>query len=88
MSTRPDPADRQQIEEALVRAFGVVMSGQEVASVLKMKSAHALNAARCRGAITLTPLRIQGRRSHVYGTSEVAEVLGSWLEGAPEEGLP
>lgn len=87
MSTRTSLVDRQQIENELVRAFGVVMSGPEVAGVLKMKSAQALNAARCRGAIALTPLHIQGRRGHVYGTSEVAEVLGSWLRGLPEEGL-
>lgn len=86
MSTPPNPpADRQQIEDALVRAYGVVMSGEEVATVLKLGSAQALNSARWRGAITLTPLRIQGRRAHVYGPSEVAEVLGTWLQSVPEE---
>jgi predicted N-acetyltransferase YhbS len=83
--TTLSPTDPQQIQETLVRSFGVVMSGEEVASVLKLRSAQALNAARCRGAIRLTPIRVQGRRALVYGTAEVAEILGSWLSSAPRD---
>jgi len=85
MAARSNTHARTGTREILVTTYGVLMSPAEVAAVLKLPSREALAAARARGAISLTPLRVQGRRERVYRTEDVAALIDSWPADSPKE---
>jgi hypothetical protein len=73
------------LEYRLTQQYGVLMSTEEVAITLKMKSGGGVRMARRRGLLPLSPLEIANRRGQFYSTAEVAKLLASWLRISPQE---
>jgi hypothetical protein len=73
------------LEPELRARYGVLMSTEEVAFNLKLRSASALRMARKRGQLQLVPIEIPGRRGQFYQTAAVALLLTRWLQQNPEE---
>jgi len=73
------------LEQDLKARYGVLMTTEEVALNLKLRSAAALRMARKRGQIQLVPVEIPGRRGQFYKTAAVALLLTQWLQEDPEE---
>jgi len=68
----------EDLPSRLDARFGVTMSTQEVAQILKM-SVAALRMARSRKLLPLDPIPIDGRRDHIYSTVEVGRFLRTRL---------
>lgn len=67
----------------LEQRFGLLMSSDEVRSLLKYNSASALSMARKRGHLTLSPKRLPGRRQLMFLTAEVAAAFKLLVDQAP-----
>lgn len=77
-----DPGTAQEIKASLLARFGPLTTAKEVVCVLKLESVDALRMARKRGTLRLTPLDVQGRRSLLFATDQVASVTCEYIHGA------
>jgi hypothetical protein len=76
----------QHTLELLVAQFGLLMTSEEVARVLKFPTGPALRAALRRKRIELTPVDMPGRKQHVFATEDVASCMDRWKrKGAASE---
>ena len=66
------------IRDAYLQRFGELMTSDEVRLALKFNSLSALSMARRRGHIPLGPIRVEGRRTLMYSTNEVCNLLNKW----------
>jgi len=70
----PNQDTEHDIQSQLAARYGVTMSVQEVAEILKM-SVAALRMARSRRQLPLHPIPVDGRRNQIYLTAEVGRFL-------------
>lgn len=75
----------QEIKATLLARFGPLMNAKEVVSALKLESVDALRMARKRGTLKLTPLPVQGRRSLLFATDQVALVAHGFIQTADDQ---
>ncbi|MDE2621664.1 MAG: hypothetical protein KGM83_00540 [Betaproteobacteria bacterium] len=64
----------------MLSKYGNLMTASEVCSVLRFANVNSLRMAIRRKSIVLRPLEIEHKRTKLFATEEVAEILISWLQ--------
>ena len=68
-----------RLEDRLLRRYGELMSTEELARELKLKTRSGVRMARQRGRLPLKPMEFQDRRGQFYLTAEVANFISQSL---------